>query len=104
MTPAWWGYATADDRARVRRFLPRMLRSGYLPEDSRGATEMVCDAEDRLLRSVMRSKTHVLRSVFPPTNIRHHDLRPRPHDFQLPPKDDRNFIPRSLFRSLMLPR
>ena len=102
--PAWWGYATADDRVRVEKFLARMRRMGYLPEDSREAAVMVGEAEDRLLRSVIQCKTHVLRSVFPPSNIRCHDLRPRPHDFQLPPKDDKNFIPRILFRSLMLPR
>ena len=102
--PAWWGFTTADDRARVERFLARMRRSGYLPLDSRGAAAMVGDAEDGLLRSVVRCRTHVLRSIFPPTVVRHHDLRPRPHDFVLPLKDDRNYIPRILFRSLMLPR
>jgi len=31
---------------------------------------------------------------------RHPGLRPRPHNFTLPDKDDTNFIPRVLFRVL----
>ena len=27
-----------------------------------------------------------------------YDLRPRPHNYVLPPKDDKNFIPRPLYK------
>jgi len=41
----------------------------------------------------------VLRPIFPPLIARQPGLRPRPHDFTLPDKDDKNFISRVLYRS-----
>lgn len=64
---------------------------GYLPEDSPGGGVMVGDTKDGLLQLVVRSKTRVLHPVFPPTNFCCHDLRLRPRDFLLLPKDDKKF-------------
>jgi len=44
---------------------------------------------------------HVIRPLFPPVIIRRPGLRPRPHDFVLPDKDDCNFIPRILYCTLL---
>src|SRR6218665_2792946 len=41
---------------------------------------------------------HVLRPLFPPLAQRSHSHRPRAHDFVLPRKDDKNYIPRILYR------
>src|SRR6218665_385443 len=51
------------------------------------------------VRSTTR-ETHVLRPLCPPVNIRKYDLRPSPHNFLLPLRDDTNYIPRTLFRWL----
>src|SRR6218665_3863881 len=59
-------------------------------------SEMVREAEDKLLSAVTSNQFHVLRRLFPPTIERKYSLRPRKHDFVLPPKDDKNFIPRVL--------
>lgn len=40
-----------------------------------------------LLRAVVNCQNHVLRSTFPPVVVRNPDLKPRPHDFQLPRRD-----------------
>ena len=41
---------------------------------------------------------HVLRPLFTRLAQRNHSLRPRAHDFVLPRKDDKNYIPRILYR------
>ena len=75
---------------------------GYLPGDSPAVShEMVREAEDKLLSAVTSNQFHVMRRLFPPTIERKYSLRPRKHDFVLPPKDDKNFIPRVLYSSLI---
>src|SRR6218665_847553 len=53
------------------------------------------------LASVVLRPHHVLRPLFPPVITRRPGLRPRPHNFVLPDKDDCNFIPRILYRALL---
>lgn len=90
--PACWGYTTADGRVRLKRFLARIRGTGFLPSYSWGVRVLVSEAEDRLLRSVIRSESYVLRTIFPLTIWRFYNLRSRPHDFLLSNKDDRYFI------------
>jgi len=40
---------------------------GYLPGDSPAVSEMVREAEDKLLTAVSANQFHVLRRLFPPT-------------------------------------
>src|SRR6218665_1476111 len=84
--PAWWGFTTAEDRNKLEQFLNRTRRMGYLPGDSPAVSEMVHDAEDKLLSAVTSNQFHVLRRLFPPTIERKYFLRPRKHDFVLPQK------------------
>src|SRR6218665_3857919 len=70
----------------------------YHPTPSMLPSAMVSDAEDRLLAAVCSCSNHVLHPVFPPQIERRPGLRPRPHNFTLPDKDDTNFIPRVLYR------
>jgi len=62
---------------------------------------MVRAAEDKLLSAVSSNQFQVLRRLFPPTIERKYSLLPRKHDFVLPPKDDKNFIPRVLYSSIL---
>ena len=89
--PAWWGF---------ERFISKMVRMGYLPAEFPDWW-MVDVADRRLLAAVIHSSDHVLRPIFPPVLSRRPGLRSqRHHEFTLPEKDDRNFIPRILFRTL----
>ena len=64
-----------------------------------GSFESMAEAADvRLLRAVVASDAHVLRQFFPPVAKRTYNLRPRKHPFLLPPKDDRYFVSRILFK------
>src|SRR5688572_11043885 len=81
----------------IDRLLQRIKHAGYLPLNSPDIDQLVCDADASLLKAVIKNDFHVLRSLFPPIITRHYNLRPRPHDFTLPDRDDRNFIPRVLY-------
>src|SRR6218665_1160310 len=76
------------------------IRMGYLQPHTIDASAMVADVEDRLLAAVSSCSNHVLRPIFPPLIERRPGLRPRPHNFTLPDKDDTNFTPRVLYRAL----
>ena len=99
-SPAWWGFTTANDRQKLQRFLLRAKRLGYLPPEHQDLDRMMEDADVRLLQAVNRNSQHVLRGLFPPTVRRPYALRPRPHEYELPKKDDHNFISRVLFRTI----
>ena len=75
-------------------------KNGYLSDGLGGAAQLVKSAEDWLMRSIIDWGTHVLCPLCPPTNSRKYELRPRLHNFLLPPKDDTNYIPQTLLRLL----
>jgi len=72
----------------------------FLNDKTLTIAEMVGSAEDRFLRSIIANPYHVLCALMPPTITSKHDLRPRPHNFVLLDKDDRNFIAKALYKSL----
>src|SRR6218665_578130 len=72
------------DRQRIRRFILRTVRMGYLLPEQPDAKSLVTEAENRRLTSVNHRHYHVLRPLFPPVITRRPGLRPRPHDFTLP--------------------
>jgi len=100
--PAWCGFALAADCQRIERFIMRTVRIGYLPPEQPDAESLVTGAENRLLTSVNHRHYHVLRPLFQHVIMRRPGLRPRPHDFSLPHKDDHNYISRVLHRTLKL--
>jgi len=62
--------------------------------DATGIAALVDQAEASLFQSIHLNLAHV--HLLPPT-VRHaNGLCPRPHNYVLPPKDDKNFIPRHL--------
>src|SRR6218665_2971055 len=94
--PAWWGCASAADRERVERFLRKLQRAGYSHKVN--FDDLIKPAEKKLLCKVKNYECHILLPLFPPLAQRSHSLRPRAHDFVLPRKDDKNYIPRVLYR------
>src|SRR6218665_2249853 len=97
-SPDWRGLTSAEDRARLESFLKKLRRHQFL-SSSVGSFESMADAADvRLLRAVVASDAHVLRQFFLPVAKRTYNLRPRKHTFLLPPKDDRYFVSRILFK------
>ena len=56
-------------------------------------------ADSSLFKAVCANPLHVLSSLFPKQKQRTHNLRARVHNYHLPIKDDRDFIPRMLFNN-----
>src|SRR6218665_3802095 len=54
-----------------------------------------------ILQKVPRCDSrHVLKKHLPPPKVHKYNLRMRPHNLTLPPKDDRNFIARQLYKNI----
>ena len=99
-SPAWWGYSSANDRARIDQLIRKLKRSGFLPQVAPDAETLAREADDRLFKSILLDPNHVLRKHFPETRPTNYNLRPRAHEFKLPLKDDRNFVPCLLFKDM----
>src|SRR6218665_670406 len=101
-SPAWWGYFSANDRARIDQLhvLSKLKRFGFLPEAAPDAESLAREADDRIFKSILLDPNHVLRKHFPETRPTNYNLRPRAHEFKLLLKDDRNYVPRLLFKDM----
>src|SRR6218665_2214082 len=97
---AWWGFTSAGDRKRIGAFLARMKRRDFLPPQSPDANQMADRADERLFSAVVSNKNHVLHSRLPVKRPKIYDLRPRAHDYYLPPKDEQNYITRLLYKNI----
>lgn len=102
-SPAWWGFAGIGDRQRFERLLARLRRCGFLPCDFPSIETLANEADRKLLKSISQCPSHVLRHLLieKPTSGR--SLRPRAHNFILPPKDNRNFLSRALYQAICPP-
>ena len=99
--PAWWGFAGEGDRQRLERLITRMRRRGYLPTEFPDFATLAEDADHNLFNSIRRNKT-ILRHYFVEKSISTRLLRERAHNFVLPPRDNRNFVSRTLYKALGL--
>src|SRR6218665_2859254 len=93
---AWCGRAGAADKWSVDCFLRKLYHCGSSQELN--IEILIRRAEENLLSKVKNSECHVLRPLFPPLAQKKQALRLRAHDFALPHKDDKNYIPRILYR------
>ena len=98
--PAWWGYASGGERDRLESFIRRAKRAGFLSHDAPTVAEMASKADDRLFNAIRTNDHHVLRRLCPRLRETTYTFRPRPHQFSLPPKDTKNFIPRLLYKDI----
>ena len=101
---AWWGFANAEDKARLEAFLSRSVRLGFRSA-SRPTLGIICaEADDRLFRRITCNTRHLLHALLPPLRDNHYELRDRNHSFTLPSRFssllDFNFIIRMLHKNL----
>ena len=69
-------------------------------EDAQPLANMANDADKRLFRAIKTDLSHVLRQLLPKPKHTGFDLRPGAHDYELPAKDEDNFIPRMLYKNI----
>jgi len=80
------------------RTVIQSVKANGIPSRERPRIAALVDqAEASLFQSIHQNSAHVLRHLLPPTVQHAYGLRPRPHNYVLP-KDDKNFIPRHLYK------
>lgn len=99
-SPAWWGLTNSKDRERLDRFVRKMKKMCFLPNNFPSPQTLAEQADDLLFKDVRSSPYHVLYNLLPPTQHISYNLRPRSHNFSLPNKDDTQFINRVLFKNI----
>ena len=105
-SPAWWGYANAQDKERIESFLRKSKHYGFQPENSASFSALWDAADDRLMRAIAMADYHVLRQnnlvQLKPPNA--YNMRDRKHNFSLPKKsnhlDECNFSSRILYKDI----
>src|SRR6218665_2134743 len=86
---------------RLEKVMRRTTCLGYLEESFPTVSELANTADAKLIPSILHNPKHVLYQLLPSLRPHStHQLRPRVHNHILPPKDDSQFIQRSLFTDL----
>jgi len=99
-SPSWWGFTSAGYRERIERLINQLKRCGFLPMSAPSVPTLANEADQRLFRSVIHNPDHVLHKLLPDVRRVNYNLRSRAHGFELPLKDDRNFISRLLYKDI----
>src|SRR6218665_136957 len=99
-SPAWWGFISAQDRDRLERMVGRLQRCGYLPESAPSFAKMAPKADKSLFQSITSNPGHVLSRFLPRVKFTGYNLLPRALVYELPKKDNRNFMSRVLYSGI----
>src|SRR6218665_1719462 len=95
-SPAWWGYTSANDKARIDRLINILRRKGSLPIVHASFEELCKRKADQILfNAVSTNPNRVLESrpiLTGNTNHWSHNLLPRVLSYVLYIKDNRRFI------------
>ena len=99
-SPSWWGFTSSAVRSQIEAFLRRSKKLCYCNKDCPDSESLADSADICLFKNVKSNPFHVLHPLLPPLRTHHHTLRKRPHNFELPQKDNRNFLNRMLFKNM----
>ena len=80
-SPAWWGFASAEDRGRLEAFLRRSSKFGYRASSSVTFAGICAepDADSQLFARITRNSQHLLHQLLPPQRQLNYSLRDRSH-------------------------
>lgn len=102
--PAWWGFASGEDRGRMEAFLRRSVNFGYRDVSAPSLAQICAQADDKLFAKILHDERHLLHTLLPPTRSQHYSLRQRRHNLQLPTRTlafkNKNFLIRMLYKDL----
>ena len=102
--PAWWGFASADDKQVLQSIINRAIRWGYYDSSKPSIEQMCTKREADLFKKILNNPNHVLHALLPPQTTHSHNLRARVHNRQLPKKASalvsKNFVHRMLYKDV----
>ena len=88
-SPAWWGFASAEDRGRLEASFSVTFAG------------ICADADSQLFARITRNSQHLLHQLLPPQRQLNYSFRDRSHYYQrshrLSALGDKNFFPRMLY-------
>ena len=61
--PAWWGFASADDRKRLEAFMRRGVRLDLYTRDEPTINELVEGLDNTLFHKISYDETHIISST-----------------------------------------
>src|SRR6218665_3918965 len=96
-SPSWWGFLSESDLNRLESFVRRTKRGGFLPDDAPSFRDMAARADSNLFGSIISNPHHVLRCLCRESPAIQYNLRSRPHPFDLPERNNKNFLPRMMY-------
>src|SRR6218665_3720043 len=99
---SWWGFTSAGDRERIERLINKLKGCDFLAMSVPSASTLANKVDQRLFIAVIHNSNHGLHKLLPDVRRVSYNLRPRVHGFELPIKDDRNFISRLLYKDIVL--
>ena len=100
--PAWWGFLSLQNKARFEAFLKRAVKFGFYHEKDANASALVTATETKLFNKVTFLPYHALSYLLPPRKQTNYNLRSC--GFELPRKDDRNFLNRMIYKTTLSKR
>src|SRR6218665_3802233 len=84
--PSWWGHHCRKRQGQNRTVIQSVKANGVPSVDAHGIPALVDQAEASLFQSIHQNPAHVLRHLLPPTVQHEYGLRPRPHNYVVPPR------------------
>ena len=102
-SPSWWGFISAEDRARLDSVISKAVRwgcagIGLLPSLS----DLCMQADDKLFHSVLNNHNHVLYQLLPPEKTHNYSLRVRPHNRILPCSSSSSLMRKNFFHRMLM--
>ena len=96
----WWGFLNSNEKERLEALLRKALKCNFYNKNQ-SFKEIVESADQKLFNKIIINSQHVLHPLLTPIKQPHSFcLRPRSHNFTLPPKStsifEKNFIVRML--------
>jgi len=64
-SPAWWGFASVQNRDKIEALINRMKRRGFLHLEHPSAGGIAAKADESLFHAICMNPSHVLSSFLP---------------------------------------
>ena len=101
---SWWRYTKAYEIAQVNALIKRAKRWGYCDPNCPSFEELCDNKDNKLFSTIITNPKHVLYRLLPPEKSHNYNLRKRPHNGELPQKENaliqKNFVFRMLYANI----
>ena len=97
--PSFWGFLSMANKLQLQAVLNRAIKLNYYKETDSNIEQIVNKMELDLYTKINENENHILHHLLPENKSYQYNLRYK-QEYILPDKDNRQFIPRMLYRNL----